>query len=222
MSPKKRFGYLLLALAVTLACVPSIPSVASLPTQPVGLVETIVAGTYAAAATGTALQITPTATPVDTLTPSPTATITPTGTATIIFKMPTQVIIIPPTSGSGGGGTTSGTAVPTVEYKCTVVKVTPANNSHFVANTNFTTTWRVKNTGNIYWSSNSVDYKFSTGAPLHLQALYDLPTDVAKGGVINLTVSMRAPSADGTYTTVWVLRVGKENFCQMKLTIKVP
>lgn len=224
MDRKKRFGYLLVSLAITLACAPVLPAVAPLPTLPVGAVDTIVAGTYAAASTSTALQITPSATPGDTLTPSPTPTITPTATATIIFKMPTQVIIVPPTSsggGTGGGGTGGGTT-PTVDYKCIVIKVTPAFNTHFAPNTNFTATWRVKNAGNIYWDHKSVDYRYSSGAALHLQALYDLPNDVKPGKLVDLSVDMRAPATNGTYTTTWTLRVGQENFCSMKLIIKVP
>jgi hypothetical protein len=72
------------------------------------------------------------------------------------------------------------------------------------------------------WYHNSVDYRFLTGAPLHLQPIYDLPADVAPSKQIGLDVDMRSPAASGTYTTTWSMRVGKENFCSMKLTIKVP
>lgn len=224
MDRKKRVGYLLVTLAITLACVPALPVVAPLPTQPVGAVDTIVAGTYAAASTGTALKTTSTPTPADTLTPSHTPTITPTATATIIFKTPTQVKLNL-TASSGGGGTGGGGTGGSgggVEYECTVVNVTPASGTHFAPNTNFTTTWRVKNTGNIRWYSNSVDYRYSTGKVLHLQALYDLPMDVIPGKLVDLAVSMRSPSTDGIYSTTWTMRVGKESFCAMKLTIRVP
>ena len=229
MDRKKRIACLLVALAITLACVPALPIVAPLPTQPVGAVDTIVAGTYAAASTGTALKITSTPTPADTLTPSRTPTITPTATATVIFKTPTSFLLGGGGSGGGGGGgggSSGGGTDPTIVYKCLIVKVTPANNTHFAPNTNFTTTWQLKNTGNIRWYHNSVDYRHYVSKPslplLHLQAIYDLPKDVDPGGQVLADVDMRSPATNGTYTTTWTLRVGDKNFCSMKLTIKVP
>jgi hypothetical protein len=125
-------------------------------------------------------------------------------------------------SGSGSGSGGSGGTAHTVDYKCAVVKVTPASGTHFAPNTDFITTWRVKNTGNIRWEHNSVDYIYSSGASLHLQPIYDLVNNVAQGKLADLSVDMHSPATNGTYTTTWTLRVGKETFCSMKMTIKVP
>ncbi|MCL4825676.1 MAG: hypothetical protein KJZ57_15825, partial [Anaerolineales bacterium] len=86
MDWKKRSAFLVAALVITLACAPVLPSIAPLPTQAVGAVDTIVAATYNAAATGTAVVVskyTSTPTPPGTRTPAPTPTVTPTGTATV-------------------------------------------------------------------------------------------------------------------------------------------
>lgn len=108
MDWKKRSAFLVAALVITLACAPVLPSIAPLPTQAVGAVDTIVAATYNAAATGTAVVVskyTSTPTPPGTLTPSQTPTVTPTGTATVdfVYRSPTPF----PTSTlnlKGGGG----------------------------------------------------------------------------------------------------------------------
>ncbi len=220
MDRNKRILSLLVMLAITLACVPALPAVAPLPTQPVGAVDTIVAGTYAAASTGTAMNTTPTPTPRETLTPSQTPTITPTATATIIFKTPTLFSI-------GGGGTSSGGTSSggtggggvTITYACKLIKVTPAYGSHVTRGEKFKTIWRVVNTGNIVWDHNSVDYLYVSGAHLHTQPLYDLPINVPPKAGVSLVVNMQAPSKKGTYVTTWTMRVGDETFCRLEQKI---
>ena len=220
MDWKKRIGTLLVTLAITLACVPTLPSVAPLPTQPVGAVDTIVAGTYAAASTGTSVNTTSTPTPSKTPTPSQTPTDTATPTATIIFKTPTMFSI---GGGGGGGGGASktpgggGGGEPT--FACRIIKITPKYGSHLARGKNFKTTWRVANSGNIFWDRNSVDYKYWSGAHLHKQALYDLPTNVNPKQQVDLVVSMKVPSKRGTYITTWVMQIGDELFCTLEQKI---
>jgi hypothetical protein len=223
MDRKKRLGYLLVALAVTLACVPTLPVVAPLPTQPVGAVETMIAGTYAAASTGTALQITPTSTPFDTPTPSKTPTITPTGTATTIFHYYTPTPL--PISGGGGGGK----APPS--YACKLLSITPPHASVYPPGMAFVAIWEIKNTGDTFWDQNSVDYLYRGGAFLSDPAkqvnlndpydTHDLPGHVLEGKSVELTVDMIAPATPGMYTTTWSLHVGDKYFCTVKLTIVV-
>jgi len=226
MDRNKRIGTLLVVmLAITLACAPTLPSVAPLPTQQVGAVDTMIAGTYAAASTSTALNASATPTGTDTPRPTWTATIALTPTATFILKTPTMAV----TGGGGGGGGGSGGGggggggggfEPV--YDCEVLKTTPAYGSHLARGKNFKTTWRVKNTGNMNWDHNSVDYKYYSEAKLHLQALYDIPKNVAPKGVVDLVVSMQAKNNAGTYITHWIMQVGDTKFCTLNQKIIVP
>lgn len=221
MERNKRIGYLLVALAITLACVPVLPAVAPLPTQPVGAVDTMIAGTYAAASTGTAFKTTSTPTPRETLTPSRTPTITPTATATIIFKTPTMLFSIGGGGGGGGGGgtPTGGGGGGGFTYACKIIKITPAYGSRIKRGQTFRTTWRVANAGDVVWDHNSVDYLYFSGARIHLQELYDLPMNVLPNRQVDLAVKMQAPNNRGTYVTTWVMRIGDEIFCNMEQRI---
>ncbi len=222
MDRNKRIFSLLVTLAITLACVPALPAVAPLPTQPVGAVDTMIAGTYAAASTSTAMYITPTPTLSDTLTPSRTPTITPTATATIIFKTPTLFSVGGgggSGGGSSGGGSGGGGGSTNPNYSCKLIKTIPAYGSHLALNKDFETTWRVVNKGNIVWDHNSVDYLYVRGTPMHMQSLYDLPISVAPNRQVDLVVSMQVPSKKGTYVTTWTMRVGNETFCTLEQKI---
>lgn len=228
MDWKKRFGTLLVMLAITLACVPVLPSVALLPTQPVDAVDTRIAGTYAAASSATAVNITFTPTQTGTPTATQTATITPTPTATFILKTPTMFFSAggggggggSSGGGSGGGGSSGGGGggfEPT--YTCRIVKITPASGSHLTHGDAFQTIWRVLNTGNMVWDHNSVDYKYASGTPMHIQSLYDLPINVAPRKQVDLVVDMQVPNTPGTYITTWVMQVGHDVFCSLKQKI---
>lgn len=223
MDRNKRIVSLLVTLVITLACVPALPAVAPLPTQPVGAVETMIAGTYAAASTSTAMYTTPTPTLSDTLTPSRTPTITPTGTATIIFKTPTLFSVGGGSgggsSGGGSGGSSNGGGSTTPVYSCKLIKTLPAYGAHLKRNRSFVTTWRVANTGNIVWDHNSVDYMYVSGVPLHTQSLYDIPFNVGPNRQVDLTVNMKVPSKKGTYVTTWTMKVGSETFCTLEQMI---
>ena len=80
----------------------------------------------------------------------------------------------------------------------------------------------MKNTGSSTWDSESVDFAYSSGAKIHKKQFYDLPSDVPVGQALTLSVSMQAPTAAGTYYTVWSLRRGETIFCHVNLTIVVP
>jgi hypothetical protein len=221
MERKKRIGYLLVALAVTLACVPVLPAVAPLPTQPVGAVDTIVAGTYAAASTGTAVNTTPSPTPREAFTPSRTPTITPTATATVIFKIPTFSISSGGGDGSSSGGGGAVSYGPPPEFACRVVKVTPLLGAQITAGKDFNTTWQIINQGASAWDANSVDYQYALGSRLHKQPLYDLPFSVPPGNTVYLMVAMHAPARPGTYASTWVMHVSDQFFCRLDMRIVV-
>jgi hypothetical protein len=221
MDRNKRIGTLLVMLAITLACAPVLPAVAPLPTQQVGAVDTMIAGTYVAAFTSTAMNTTPTPTPRATLTPSQTPTITATPTATIIFKTPTSFSLPGGGGGGGGGGAsaTPGGGGGGPIYACRIVKTTPPYGSHQKRGKDFKTTWIVRNTGNMDWDVNSVDYKYFSGAQIQKQSLYDLPFSVAPKKEVALFVAMQVPNKRGTYITTWIMQIGDELFCNLEQKI---
>ncbi len=230
MNRNKRVVYILAIVALTLACAPLLPQPVTFPTNGPGAIDTFVAATYGAAATQTAV-FAPTSTSTATITPtaSNTPTVTPLPTNTIIFRLPatftpvkiatssTKKAATATTTGGGGGGGGGTTA----NYKCSVVSVTPANNTIFSPNAPFTAQWKVKNIGDTQWDENSVDYLYINGASMHTQALYDLTANVAVNASITLSVSMQAPSSPGTYSATWSMRAGATRFCSLKVTIKV-
>lgn len=207
----------IIALALIMACVPSLatPSVPSV--DPIAI-NTFIAQTVNAAATRTAAAmpsatLTPSFTPTrNTETPSPTAT----STVIFILSSPTPLVIPTFTNVSlGGSGSSSD------NYACQVTRVSPANGSSFGPRGDFDAFWTVKNIGKKNWNRTDVDYIYSSGAKIHKISGYDLDTNIKIGNSIDLGVDMQAPKASGTYSTVWTMRVGNNTFCPLRLTIVV-
>ena len=223
MDRKKRILSLLVTLAVTLACVPALPTVAPLATRPAGYVETIIAGTAAAAAKSTERASSPTPRPNDTLVPTFTPGPAVSPTATIIFKIPTvEISSGGGTGGSGSSGSGGGSSGPPPPMSCKISEITPRPGAHIKPDIDFTTTWRVSNRGSALWDVNSVDYRYMLGAKLHKQPIYDLPFSVPPGNTVYLSVAMHSPSAPGVYTTTWAMNQGSTVFCKLETKIIVP
>ena len=222
MDRKRKIMSLLATLAITLACVPALPAVALLPTQPVGAVDTMVAGTSAAAAKSTARASSPTPRPNDTLVPTRTPEITPTPTATVIFKIPTFIISAAGGEENGSGGSGGGSSGPPPELACRVLNVTPVPGTHIKPDKNFNVIWRVSNRGSSAWDMNSVDYRYFLGARLHTQPIYDLPYSVPPGNQIGLVVPMHSPAKPGVYSAIWAMNLGSAVFCRLEMKIIVP
>ncbi len=221
MDRKKRILSLLVTLAITLACVPAIPTVAPLSTRPAGFVETMVAGTAAAAAKSTERASSPTPRPNATLLPTHTPGPALSPTATIIFKIPTIKV----SSGGGtdsSGGSGGGSSGPPPEMACRVTDISPRLGSHVKLDKDFTVTWRVSNRGSALWDSNSVDYKYMLGTKLHKQPIYDLPFSVPPGATVFLSVAMHSPSTPGIYSSTWALHASSTLFCKLDMKIIVP
>jgi len=205
-----RMPAILLVIVLLLACAPiaaSTPAVAPPTFDPFSL-NTIIAQTAGAAATQTFI-LQPTLTPVPTTTRTPTEI--PTSTPTFLFLLFTPTVPSP---------------TPTLEissnpFACRVASQDPANNGVFSGGADFAALWRVINVGANAWDANSVDYHFFSGAKLHKESVYDLPSSVPTGGQIDIIVNMKAPKEADTYTTTWSLRAGKEEFCKLRLTIEV-
>jgi hypothetical protein len=127
-------------------------------------------------------------------------TSTPTLTAT---RTPTEVPSSTPTFLYVLASPTVPLPTPTLDisagpYACTITSQTPGENAVFSRKALFDAHWLVVNTGAYTWDANSADYRFISGDKLHDTAAYD-----------------------GTYSTKWMIALGKERFCPMKVTIVV-
>jgi hypothetical protein len=207
---KWRAILILLTTVLPVACAPLLAPV--LPTLDPNAMSTAIAGTAAAAASGTALLTPPTWTSIPTIFPSattaPSATITP----TFLFQVfsPTATI------------TTTATQEPTQNYACAVISQFPQNGANVPRRSTFEARWTLVNTGFQAWDSSDTDFLFSNGEKLHEESAYDLNVTIQPGETVTLVVDMKAPNQKGSYTTVWQVRSGKVRFCSMRLSIDVP
>jgi Ig-like domain from next to BRCA1 gene len=212
----KKLFLLLAALFLLLAC--ALPGlqfpVAPNPTAVRDTIQTIVVATAGAAQTQTALVLPPPSdTPTATLEPSLTPTETPTATATIIFIIPTHTYT--PTE------TSLPTATSSIGSGCELVDQSPANGTVYGSRERFNVVWRLKNTGDQTWRSDSIDFFHSSGRDMHENDIYDLPKNVRTGGEVTFRVEMRAPGKAGTYTSTWTLGTQNDALCEVSVRIVV-
>jgi hypothetical protein len=203
-----------IALALVMACVPTFVSQSS-PTVDPGAVNTFIAQTVEAATTRTAAAM-PSATLTPTITPTPTTS--PTATVTFVLASPTPLVLPTLTSTNvnlGGSGTSSD------NFACQVTRVAPPNGSSFNPRDDFDVFWTVRNIGQRNWDRSDIDYIYSSGAKIHKVSGYDLPSNVRVGNSTDLGVDMQAPKDPGTYSTVWTMRIGDNEFCPLRFTIVV-
>ncbi len=132
-----------------------------------------------------------------------TMAVTSTPTATLTFT-PTA---IPPTL----------TPTPTVtatQLRCNwaefVTDVSIPDGTEIVPGASFTKTWRLKNIGSCTWTTN-YDLVFVGGQAMNAPARVGLPTSVAPGQTIDLSLLMEAPTYPGTYTGYWILADADDN-----------
>lgn len=203
---------LIMATVIMLACVPTFaPAYTPIPTFDPNSINTSIVETVNAAVMQTGLFTTPTLTPTFTATPTKTPSETPTPTNTFLF------ILSSPTASK----TITPTKQATTDYACTLVSQSPEDNSVVGAGAPFSVRWQVKNTGIALWDSNNVDYRYKSGTKMHQQAAYDLYKSIASSEVADIIVDMTAPTTSGKYSTAWVVRTGKREFCKLTLTIVV-
>lgn len=198
-------------------------------------VETVIVRTAAAAQTQTALVLpTATSTPTSTPLPTKTATITPTPTSTIVFSFapkigPTEEDFFGDTGGVGGNGTGGNNnedgkdsdfvKTPVIrEWDCQIMSRYPTKGTVFDGGSTFRATWVVKNTGSKTWPKHGVDIVYRSGADLVDGKPYiDIPKTISPGETVTITITMNAPKRSSDYSTRWALKVGKTEFCLMRI-----
>jgi hypothetical protein len=111
--------------------------------------------------------------------------------------------------------------VPRLEWDCKLNWQSPGDGVKVAPRHEFSTGWKITNTGGLTWSPERVTFTYLSGAQLHHEAVVQLKSGVAPGGSVILTVDMTAPRNRTQYTTYWALRQGDEYFCRVGLTILV-
>jgi hypothetical protein len=104
-------------------------------------------------------------------------------------------------------------APPSVAQSCTdsaafVSDVTIPDDSVVTANTAFTKTWRIKNTGTCTWDSTYL-VAYMSGTPMSQQPGYWIVPEgqsVAPGQTVDVSIGMTAPVDNGDYASYWGLK----------------
>ena len=130
----------------------------------------------------------PTAIPPTAVQPTATQVVVP--TAVPATPVPTQ---IPPTA----------TPIPCYQLSF-VADVTIPDGTKIPTGNTFTKTWRIKNSGSCTWDDR-FDIAFVKGTQMAAAAIYDLRTTVKPGETIDISIEMTAPTANGVYTSEWML-----------------
>jgi hypothetical protein len=155
-------------------------------------IRTQAVGTFAADLTLTAL-VAPTNTPAATVTPLATFTVGPTSTGGVALG--TQPV-------AGGTASCYGMAF--------VSDVTIPDNTPMTAGQAFTKTWKVKNQGSCAWDAG---FKFAfTGGDAMGGSTYTVPSAVAAGAVVDISVPMTAPNKTGTIRGNWRMSTASGQF----------
>ena len=83
-----------------------------------------------------------------------------------------------------------------------IADVTVPDGTLFVPGAAFTKTWRLKNVGTCTWTT-SYKLIFDTGSQMGGPSSVNLPGNVAPGQTVDLTISLTAPNAGGSYRGYW-------------------
>lgn len=86
-----------------------------------------------------------------------------------------------------------------------IADITIPDGATMLPGTVFNKTWRIKNVGTCTWST-SYSAVFDSGEKMGAPAAVNLPTSVAPGQTVDITVQMTAPTNAGLYHGYWKLR----------------
>lgn len=130
----------------------------------------------------------------------PTSTSTPT---------PTMTLTLDPTITSTQTSSPTLTPTPTQITFCDrasfVADVTVPDGTQFMPGFQFTKTWRLRNVGTCTWT-NSYSLVFYRGEQMGGPTSVNIPSTVAPGQTVDITVGFVAPLLPGSYRGEWILR----------------
>jgi len=208
--PIKTFGVIGAFLSLLLASACAAPTPTSAPTADLNAVRTEAAATVLAQVSRD-LALTPSATPVPSLTVTTPLTRTPTQAASA-SPGPQATFSI----GTPGAGT-----IDQAEW----VSQSIADGTVFKPGETFTITWSLRNVGSTAWT---VSYLLRFYSGDLMGAPEEIPLDrvVLPSGTIDISIPMRAPAAPGDYRSDWVLsNESRSNFKQpvfLKIIVAAP
>ena len=244
----RRISVWLITALFVLGCIS--PFLASAPTQqaesPQDTLGTVIAQTANAAQTQTATNL-PTSTNTGlptqilfpTLTLAPTQTplilvsVTPTATpgflivgtdGTLVSVTPAAVLSTASTPGkpTATGEVAGGAVIKTPrEWECKIVEKSPVKGTVLQPGLDFYAFWTVLNTGTKTWPSYGVDVIYLSGLRGESRRIQDISATIPPGNTITLRVPLTAPKNEGFYNVIWTLKVGKTDFCALKITFEV-
>lgn len=176
--------YMLMIVFLLAACAPATPIE---PTPDIMAIRTSAANTVVAEFTLTAAAFTPTSQP-PTETPMPEV---PTETPTTAFSTdPTQIALGTP-----------GVLCDNLSFDNATVDVTILDGTAMTPGQEFVKTWKIKNIGSCAWGD-GYRLTFSYGERMDGQPI-PLGTVVQVGQEVDISVSFKAPTAIGEYTSAW-------------------
>ena len=181
------FGIMVISALALTACGGGNNAEATPTIDPI-LIQTEAVQTFSAILTQTAFAA-PTNTPVPTQTAAP--TFPPLATNTIGAGLPTFAAT----------STTSGSTANACYGLIFVSDVTVPDNTPVTPGQTFTKTWKVKNSGTCAWDA-GFKFAFTSGNAMNGTA-YTLPTAVAAGAVVDISIAMTAPSTAGKVQSNW-------------------
>ncbi len=115
-------------------------------------------------------------------------------------------VVTPPTATTPSGTTPTSTPVPAACDRATfVADVTIPDGATLTAGSSFTKTWRLRNTGTCTWTTGYA-LVFVSGDQMGAPSTLMLPSSVAPGQTVDLSVPMTAPGVAGHYRGYWKLR----------------
>ncbi len=89
---------------------------------------------------------------------------------------------------------------------CKLLAQSPADDTLMKAGEDISVNWILLNTGNILWHTDTTAVRFVLGDAMHFGGpTFDLPYNVNPGEELYFTITMRAPSDGGIYTSNWAV-----------------
>ena len=132
-------------------------------------------------------------------TPVATYTLMPTFTPFILTQGPTSTtFVLTPIAPNP-------TAVTRCDWAQFITDVTVPDGTTYSSGTTFVKTWRLKNIGTCTWTT-AYKLVYSSGDQMGGTASIALPTSVAPGQTVDVSVTLTAPSAEESYTGYWKLQ----------------
>ena len=137
-------------------------------------------------------------------------TLTPTSLFTNTPIFPTATAVIPSAT------------VQKCEDSTFVEDVTIPDGTQMAVNQHFTKTWRVQNTGSCIWLTTFyLGFSYPQGGQMGGQTKVPLPSAVAAGQTVDISVSLIVPNQTGKITGVWSLFDDKGNAIGKPLTVVI-